>query len=1494
MKINRGLWNVVITVLVLFMQIAPASQAMNQFPEARAADTLSTKVHIFYYPWYGLDPYRHWEQGGHTPPNGIGSDFYPVLGPYDSGDFAGAVTTHMQQIQQAGVGVIVLSWWGPGSYEDDQTAGIMDKANLYGIKVAFHIEPYVGRTASSVVGDVNYINNRYGSHPAYYRDAEHGNRPAFYVFETYRIADWSPIAPLKANNIILQQTAEEFTQTPNFGGLYTYDGIAGTFAPGWAVASAYAQAHDMVWAPSVAPGYLDDRAVPGNITPTIDRKNGISYDEEWQNVLNPANGQPTWISITSFNEWHEGSQIEPARNTPPAGYGYLTYQNAYGLTGSAAQSAYLTRTRHWVDIFDPQGSTLPQAPGRLIATAGNGQIGLTWEAASSATSYNVKRSAVSGDAYTTISNVTGTSFTDTNLTNGTPYYYAVWAVNGSGESILATNEASAVPFSGTNLVLNPGFETGSAANAANWTEGTQHTRIGTSKNGSWSLISNYSGTDSAQTVSSAIAVSQNTTYTLSGWIYVFKGASPGRACIDLNGISGSPQLCTTTTMAELSRWKYLSGTWNSGSNTSVTVRLLTDQTPYTTWFDDIRLSVEDGSTPPPTTPPPSGNLVLNSGFEAQGSSAADAANWTEGANHTRASDKFHTGGWSLHSTYRGTGTDTRTTAPIAVSANTDYTYSGYVWRTNATGGACMDMADLVGERQLCASATGNWQLLTGTWNSGSNTSVNLRLITDGSPTGDIWFDDISLAGGDGPTVTPTNTTTPPTATHTPTSTPTPTASQTNTPPSGGNLVLNPGFETQGNTVADAANWAEGTNHARASDKFHTGGWSLHSTYRGAGTDTRTMAAIPVSANTTYTYSGYIWRTNATGAACMDMADIIGERQLCASATGNWQFLTGTWNSGSNTSVGLRLITDGSPTGDIWFDDISLIGSDGPTLTPTKTSTPTRTPTVSPTPTITNTAPPSGNLVLNPGFEAQGNTAADAANWTEGANHTRASDKFHTGSWSLRSTYRGTGTATQTTAAISVSPNTTYTYSGYIWRTNSTGGACMDMADIVGERQLCTAASGNWQFLTGTWNSGSNTSVRLRLITDGSPTGDIWFDDISLVGGTPVTDAPQLIHLSWTDNNGAVDPSTTMNVTWSTTQTGDSIVRYGSSLSYGSQATGTTAYSTSLGVYMHSTKLTGLVPNQVYHYSVGSTTLGYSSDFTFKTAPAKGTIGLYTIGLWSDTQNVGSNSTFGITSGIVTKMIPYAPLFTLHIGDIVESGSSAQSMKDFLAVSQGLNATAPLMPVLGNHDLRNAAGSTFQAPYANFTDGFNLPGNELYYSFNYGNAHFTAIDTGVANVATVDQMLFKPGSAQYDWLVNDLNAANNDPDIKWKIVYMHFPPYATGVSLVQYVQDILAPLMDTYHVDLVITGHRHVYERSMSIYDKAAVQPGPNYTDTPEGTVYVVAGTAGGAPMGAGESWFTARSWVGYDFAILNINGNVLTYTMKSSADSNIDTFTITK
>ncbi|WP_152393338.1 cellulase family glycosylhydrolase [Paenibacillus guangzhouensis] len=81
------------------------------------------------------------------------------------------------------------------------------------------------------------------------------------------------------------------------------------------------------------------------------------------------------------------------------------------------------------------GPTVPRAPASVTATDGNTQASLSWTATNDATSYNVKRSTTSGGPYTTLAvGVTGTSYTDTGLTNGTTYYYVVSAVNSVGES----------------------------------------------------------------------------------------------------------------------------------------------------------------------------------------------------------------------------------------------------------------------------------------------------------------------------------------------------------------------------------------------------------------------------------------------------------------------------------------------------------------------------------------------------------------------------------------------------------------------------------------------------------------------------------------------------------------------------------------------------------------------------------------------------------------------------------------------------------------------------------------------------------------------------------------------------------------------------------------------------------------------------------------------------------------------------------------------------
>ncbi len=88
----------------------------------------------------------------------------------------------------------------------------------------------------------------------------------------------------------------------------------------------------------------------------------------------------------------------------------------------------------------------PSTPANLVATVAplNGQVGLVWSASAGATNYNVKRSLTAGGPYALAGSTAATSFTDTNVVAGTAYFYAVSAVDGTGESA-AFNEISTTP-----------------------------------------------------------------------------------------------------------------------------------------------------------------------------------------------------------------------------------------------------------------------------------------------------------------------------------------------------------------------------------------------------------------------------------------------------------------------------------------------------------------------------------------------------------------------------------------------------------------------------------------------------------------------------------------------------------------------------------------------------------------------------------------------------------------------------------------------------------------------------------------------------------------------------------------------------------------------------------------------------------------------------------------------------------------------------------------
>ncbi len=293
----------------------------------------SAEVAIFYYPWYGTPQFdgafTHWSQNGARPPRSIASSYFPARGVYSSSDLH-VVRDQMEEIAEAGIGTVIVSWWGAGSAEDSRLDSVLAAARLWGLRVAVHIEPYPGRTPAGVADDITRLRAR--------------GMTDFYVYDSTMDPDaaWaSANARLSGVRVFANTPLAGRAAAGGFTGLYTYDvylNNGGSFPR----LCAAARRVRLVCAPSVGPGY--DATVATGDPRTRSRADGARYDMMWLGAV--ASGAPI-VTITSYNEWHEGTQIEPARVTP----GYASYDGAYNLHGPTSERAYLDRTRLWATAY---------------------------------------------------------------------------------------------------------------------------------------------------------------------------------------------------------------------------------------------------------------------------------------------------------------------------------------------------------------------------------------------------------------------------------------------------------------------------------------------------------------------------------------------------------------------------------------------------------------------------------------------------------------------------------------------------------------------------------------------------------------------------------------------------------------------------------------------------------------------------------------------------------------------------------------------------------------------------------------------------------------------------------------------------------------------------------------------------------------------------------------------------------------------------------------
>ena len=246
-------------------------------------------------------------------------------------------------------------------------------------------------------------------------------------------------------------------------------------------------------------------------------------------------------------------------------------------------------------------------------------------------------------------------------------------------------------------------------------------------------------------------------------------------------------------------------------------------------------------------------------------------------------------------------------------------------------------------------------------------------------------------------------------------------------------------------------------------------------------------------------------------------------------------------------------------------------------------------------------------------------------------------------------------------------------------------------------------------------------------------------------------------------------------------------------------------------YAYCGRVDGLDPDTLYHYKV---ILGEeeTEDKTFLTAPEPGEPFAFVIYGDSRSNPLGRGHASVFHQEVAGEMLDHVFDFFMHTGDIVHDGYDVRLWEVFFGIVAPIADQFPFFPAIGNHEDRSLLGVDGRDVFESiFSNPMESSGREAYYSFEYGNCHFTM-------VTTEEDM--SEGSIQNEWIRSDLGSANQNPAIDFTFMVFHRPPYTSalpwgGVDEGELrARQYLVPIAEEYGVDIVFTGHEHCYERSL--------------------------------------------------------------------------------
>ena len=274
---------------------------------ANVGKSNATKVGLFYYVWYnGTLGQGHWNG---TPPDDPTSTKWtvvdePVLGFYNSSD-PKVIKQHLEWFKELGIDFLIISWWGPNSFEDNTTKTLFSIATQYGypIQITIMVEAYDWSGLYDFKTIYDYINDTYVT-------------PYGSIY--MRLYDL-PLVCFFNDNINMTRTEENRTAIHSVSGfsarIIGQSNYVDWYA--WRPCSTDCEGYPNVFPKLSKDGFTciepryDDRHIGGNST--FDENYAESlYDEQWRTAQEYKDqGNLSIVAIYSWNEYHERSEIEP-------------------------------------------------------------------------------------------------------------------------------------------------------------------------------------------------------------------------------------------------------------------------------------------------------------------------------------------------------------------------------------------------------------------------------------------------------------------------------------------------------------------------------------------------------------------------------------------------------------------------------------------------------------------------------------------------------------------------------------------------------------------------------------------------------------------------------------------------------------------------------------------------------------------------------------------------------------------------------------------------------------------------------------------------------------------------------------------------------------------------------------------------------------------------------------------------------------------------------